>query len=88
MDTNTFIFGFSILIFVMGILTVVFTSQEFKKMSEGRPPEKPEQSGPRNFMADQFIDLFSDPDQRQKISEEKKKRIEAILREQEQNDQD
>lgn len=80
MGLNIFIFGFSIIIFILGGLMVYLSSREFQKMSDMDAPEKAEFTG-RAFLADQFIKLFTETED--EIALRKREKIEQILKDEE-----
>ncbi len=55
------ILGFSIIVFTLGILMLAFTSKEFHKMSEKKPPDHNDETGARAFLADRVSEMFNDP---------------------------
>lgn len=80
MDINIFIFGFSIIIFILGGVLVYLSSKEFQKMVDEDAPEKAEFTG-RAFLADKFIKLFTETED--EIALRKRKQIEEILQDEE-----
>ncbi len=80
MDLNIFIFGFSIIIFILGAVLVYLSSKEFQKMVDEDAPEKAEFTG-RAVLADRFIKLFTETED--EITLRKRKQIEQILEDEE-----
>lgn len=78
MSLNLFIFGFSIIIFILGGIMVYLSSKEFQRMADEEEPQRSEFAG-RAVIANRFIRLFSDPEDEKAMR--KKEAIERILEE-------
>lgn len=84
MEINNFIFVFSLIIFFIGFVTVVLTSRDFKKMSEGEFVGG-EETGPRAVLFDKLFKYFSDEEA--VPSESVRLEMEQLIREAKQEEQ-
>jgi hypothetical protein len=84
MDANTFILGFSLVIFLAGVVAFVLISREFTKMSETHF-EGGEEGGPRAALFDKLYAFFSEtegssPEEKASRKEEIKKLLKELDR--------
>lgn len=81
MEINTYIFLFSILIFILGFVSFHLTSKEFDKMEDGKFTGGSEE-GPRAAFFDALYEAFSeDDDWAKKIRNAKDSEIKDVVRE-------
>lgn len=71
METNTFIFLFSVVIFLVGFVTFHLTSKDFNKIENGKFVNEPE-SGPRAQLFDLLFEAFSEKSESEKGEKENK----------------
>lgn len=76
MSLNLFIFGFSVIIFILGGIMVYLSSKEFQRMADEEEPQRSEFAG-RAAIANRFIQVFSNPEDLEAVR--KKEAIERIL---------
>ena len=80
METNTFIFLFSVAIFLLGFVSFHLTSKEFAKMEDGKFDGGPE-TGPRAKFFDFLYEAFSADDEfAEKIRNADDSEIKEIVR--------
>ena len=80
METNTFIFLFSLVIFMVGFVSFHLTSKDFSKMEDGKFVGGPE-TGPRADLFNYLYDLLSDDDEwAEKLRNADESEIKEIVR--------